>query len=220
MARFLKNPTFDIETGQLLSHDGESFEEPEILFDRGAAAQAKKQGAAAGDVATKTGSEADVERSAVIPGIISEAQHPTGFTPEQQNNMLVKQQEAAGGGNAAITGEGRLAALRTRGAGGFAPALAEAARSKGRTLATGALDVANRNAELEQQKQAQARQQLLGLYGTDTSNMLHAMGVQGQDLQNQLAAGRQGWLQNTEDVMKSLQGVGGSKTPGGWAFTA
>ena len=34
VARFLLNPTFSIETGELLSHDGESFEEPKILFDR------------------------------------------------------------------------------------------------------------------------------------------------------------------------------------------
>jgi|GEM_PF-2449669 len=210
MARFLLNPTFSIETGQLLSHDGEFFEEPKILFDRGAAGTAKKLGQQAGETGATAGSEAAVDRSSVIPGLVRDVNNPTGFTPEQQNNMLVKQQEAAGGGNAAVTGEGRLAALRTRTAGGFAPALAEAARSKGRTLATGALDVANRNAELEQQKQAQARQQLLGLYGVDTSNMLKSMGLQSQDLQDQLAAGRQGWLQNTEGVLGTLGNLGSS----------
>jgi len=205
MLRVLENPTFLISTGELLSHDGESFVETfTILFDRGAVKQAKQQGAAAGAEAGKAGGESDVERGAVIPGLIPDVNNPQGFTPQQQNNMLVKQQEAVGGGNAAITGEGRLAALRSRTAGGIAPALAEAARSKGRTLATGALDVANRNAELQQAKQAQARQQLLGLYGTDTSNMFRGMGLQAEDLQNQLAAGKQGWLQNTEGVINTL----------------
>jgi len=205
MLRVLENPTFLISTGELLSHDGESFVETfTILFDRGAVKQAKQQGAAAGAEAGKAGGEADVERGAVIPGLIRDVNNPQGFTPQQQNNMLVKQQEAVGGGNAAITGEGRLAALRSRTAGGIAPALAEAARSKGRTLATGALDVANRNAELQQAKQAQARQQLLGLYGTDTSNMFRGMGLQAEDLQNQLAAGKQGWLQNSLDTINTL----------------
>jgi len=203
--RVLLNPTFSIETGELLFHDGEShIEKFPILFDRGAVASAKTQGKTAEGVAGKSGSEADVERGAVIPGLLRDVNNPTGFTPEQQNNMLVKQQEGVGGANAAITGEGRLAALRSRTAGGIAPALAEAARAKGRTLATGGLEVANRNAELQQQKQAQARAQLLGLYGTDTSNMFKGMGLQAEDLQNQLAAGRQGWLQNTEGVINTL----------------
>ena len=211
MLRVLENPTFLIETGEFLSHDGESFVETfTILFDRGAVKQAKQQGAAAGAEAGKAGSEADVERGAVIPGLIRDVNNPQGFTPQQQNNMLVKQQEAVGGGNAAITGEGRLAALRSRTAGGIAPALAEAARSKGRTLATGALDVANRNAELQQAKQAQARQQLLGLYGTDTSNMFRGMGLQAEDLQNQLAAGKQGWLQNSLDTINTLSNAAGA----------
>jgi hypothetical protein len=205
------NPVWDMETLQLVGHDGQyEIDHIPFLFDRGAVGTAKKLGQQAGETGATAGSEAAVDRSSVIPGLVRDVNNPTGFTPEQQNNMLVKQQEAAGGGNAAVTGEGRLAALRTRTAGGFAPALAEAARSKGRTLATGALDVANRNAELEQQKQAQARQQLLGLYGVDTSNMLKSMGLQSQDLQDQLAAGRQGWLQNTEGVLNTIGGLGSS----------
>lgn len=211
MARVLLNPTFSIETGELLFHDGEFFVDSfPIRCDRGAVKQAKQQGETAGSVAGKAGSEADTERAAVIPGLVRDVNNPTGYTPQQVNDQLVKQQEAVGGGNAAITGEGKLAALRSRTAGGFAPALAEAARAKGRTLATGALDVANRNAELQQQKQQQARAQLLGLYGTDTSNMFRGMGLQSQDLQNQLAAGRQGWLQNTEGALDTISGLGTS----------
>jgi hypothetical protein len=208
MARFLLNPTFDIETGKLLSHDGEFFEEPVMLFDRGAAKNANTLETGSATTTAQATQNANQDRSSVIPGIIQAANHPQGFTPEQQNNMLVKQQEAAGGGNAAITGEGNLAALRSRTAGGYTPALSEAARAKGRTLATGALDVANRNAEVQQQQQQQARNQLLGLYGTDTSNMLHSMGIQSQDLQDQLAANRQGWLQNTEGVLDTLSKMG------------
>jgi len=211
MARITINPVIDMETLQLVGHDGQyEIDHIPLRFDRGATGQAKKLGQQAGETGATAGSEAAVDRSSVIPGLVRDVNNPTGFTPEQRNDMLVKQQEAAGGGNAAVTGEGRLAALRTRTAGGFAPALAEAARSKGRTLATGALDVANRNAELEQQKQAQARQQLLGLYGVDTSNMLKSMGLQSQDLQDQLAAGRQGWLQNTEGVLGTLGNLGSS----------
>lgn len=211
MARVLLNPTFLIETGELLSHDGESHvEQFPIRFDRGAVSQAKSQGEQAAGVAGSERANANIDRSSVIPGLIQDATHPTGFTPQQKNNLLVAGQEAVGGGNAAATGEGRLAAMRSRTAGGFAPALAEIARQKGRTLASNAVGVSNEDARLAQEKQQQARSQLLGLYGTDTSSMLKGMGLQSEDLQNQLAAGRQGWLQNTEGVLNTLGNLGSS----------
>src|SRR5258707_10471991 len=105
MLRVLENPTFLIETGELLFHDGESFVEKfPILFDRGAVKQAKQQGAGTGAEAGKAGSEADGERRAVIRGLIGDVDNPEAFTPQPQNNMLAKQQEAVGGGDASITG--------------------------------------------------------------------------------------------------------------------
>ena len=184
--------------------------------DRGLAKQAKQASTVAQGTAGQMGQEAQQAYGALIPGVTRDESNPTGYTPQQQNQQLVRQQEAVGGGNAAIGGEGRLAALRTRTAGGFAPAMAEAARAKGRTLATGALDVANRNAELQQQKQQQARQMLAGLYGTNTSNMLRAMGLQSEDIGQELAAGRQGWVQNATNVLGALQGAG--KTKEGFAL--
>lgn len=208
MARFLLNPTFDIETGKLLSHDGESFEEPQMLFDRGAVQSAKTQGNTAGEFAQNQGAQANILSSNLVPGLIRQANTPYGFTAQQRNNMLTSGAEAVGGANATATGEGRLAALRSRTAGGFAPALDEAARQKGRALSDVNLRVANEDTALANERQARAQQMLQGLYGTDTSNMLRAMGVQQGDLQNQLAAGRQGWLQNTEGVLNTISNMG------------
>lgn len=212
MARFLLNPTFDIETGKLLSHDGESFEEPQMLFDRGAVQSAKNQGNTAGEFAQNQGAQANILSSNLVPGLIRQANNPYGFTAQQKNNMLTQGAEAVGGANATATGEGRLQALRSRTAGGYAPALDEAAREKGRQLSGINLDVANRDAMLANQRQLQAQQMLQGLYGTDTSNMLRAMGVQQGDLANQLQAGRQGWLQNTEGVLNTISNMGKSAT--------
>jgi len=206
--RFLLNPVFSIETGELLSHDGESFEEPKILFDRGVTKAASSANKTATGNAAADRTQAQDVLGGVLPGIQQQANNPTGYTPQDINNMLVAGQEAAGGANAAITGEGRLAALRTRNAGGFAPALDEAARAKGRTLATSALGVSNENARLKQQQQQVARAQLLGLYGTQTHNALAEMGLANQDLETQLAGGRQGWLQNTEGVLNTIGNLG------------
>ena len=206
--RFLLNPTFSIETGELLSHDGESFEEPVLLFDRKVQGQANEQRKSATSVGDTAGTNAAQEGGVLRPTLEQRATHPEGYAPTDINNMLVKQQESAGGTNATLTGEGRLAAMRGRNAGGFAPALAEAARSKGRTLATGALDVATQNAQLKQAQQQQALQQLQGMYGTDTSDQLKAMGLANQDLESELAAGRQGWQQNAMGWLNALKPKG------------
>jgi len=62
----------------------------------------------------------------------------------------------------------------------------------------------------ERQKQ-EGLQGLQGLYGTDTSNQLRAMGLSAEDLQNQLNAGKSGWLQNTMGVLGTIGGLGGAK---------
>jgi len=211
MPRFLLNPTFDIETGKLLSHDGEFFEEPEILFDRQAQSQAKSDKKTADTTAGQYGSAATGEGGTLRTQLTNEALHPTGFTPTDLNTMLTSQQEATGGANAAFGGENRLAALRSRTPGGFGAALEEAARQKQRTLATGAQDIANQNARLREQQRQQGLSGLQGLSGTDTSNQLRAMGISAEDLQNEQAAGRQGWLQNTEGIINAVKG--GSKGP-------
>jgi hypothetical protein len=215
MARFLLNPTFDIETGKLLSHDGEFFEEPAILFDRGIAQQAKSQGQQAGTVAGQQGAQANQISSTIIPGLESEAKTPQGYTPTDLNRQLVSGQEAIGGGNAAQTGEGRLAAIRTRTAGGFTPALDEAARIKNQQLASNARAVFNRNADVGLQRQQFAQNALQGLYGTDTNNMLRAMALQQGDLANQMNAAKSGWLQNWQqfnnDVGGTIGDIAGAK---------
>ena len=216
MARFLINPTYEWDDASeryvLISHDGEYFAEPKILFDRGATGQAKAQGQTAGSVAGNAGANANQIYSSVVPGLERQAQTPQGYTPQQLNSMTTAAAGAVGGANAGITGEGRLNAIRTRSAGGLAPILDEAARSKSRTLANANLGIQNENANVGLQRQAGAQRALEGLYGTTSADQLKAMGLQNQDLTTQLQAGRQGWLQNTEGMLTSLgqlgQGVG------------
>lgn len=218
MTRFLLNPSFDIETGALVSHDGESFEDPVILFDRSAVQAAKENRKQTDATAGKAEGSADVERAGVIPGLLRDANNPnSGFTPEQVNNMMVIGAQPIGGVNSGIMGEAELGAARTRNAGGFTNALDEAARIKGRQLSDNALQVATRNADVGLQKQQEARRQLEGMYGVDTSNMLKAMGMSNDALQTQLAAGRQGWLQNTLNTINTITGSGKDVAQGGKA---
>jgi hypothetical protein len=186
-----------------------SYETPHIPMraDRGAAGQAKQQGQVAGSTAGNLASQAQSAYSALEPGLARDANNPMGLTPTQRNQYNVSAREAIGGVNSGLTGEANLASARTRNAGGFSAALDEAARQKMRSQATATQQVNNLDTQLALQKQQEARRQLQGLYGTNTSGMLSAMGLQNQDLQSQLAAGRQGWLQNAEGVIGTLAGA-------------
>lgn len=197
-----------------------------IRADRSTGAQAYKQGQQAAGVGAQQGTQANQIGSSIIPTLERRAQgQGVGLTPLQRNQALVSSQEATGGTNAGLTGEANLASARTRSAGGYGAALDEASRQKMRSQQQAVQGVNTENTQLANQQQSQALQQLQGLYGTDTSNMLKAMGLQSEDTQNQLAAARQGWLQNTTGVIGALKGAGASGGGGSsgvapWAFAA
>jgi hypothetical protein len=194
----------------LVSHSGQ-YEIPdnEILIraDRGVQSAAKGANKVATATADTFGNRATDIYGNLIPGLEQEAKHPTGFTPEEKSAQIVSSGEALGGVNSGAGGEARLNSMRTRNVSGFAPALAEAARAKGRAQAGNQLQLNLADAALARQKQEQARQQLAGLYGVNTSDMLKSMGLANEDLNTELAGGRQGWLQNTEGVINTLTGA-------------
>ena len=199
------NPVFDIETGQLISHDGVfDVEHTPILFDRDVKAQANQERKTADTTAGGLGSEASGIAGTVIPGLEREATNPTGFGAEDVNNMLVAGGEAAGGVNAGIAGEANLEAARTRNAGGFANALDEASRVKSRQLSRNALDVSNANALEREKKRMFAQGELSNIMNSDRANQLRAMGLSEEAIANELKAGQQGWLQNTEGIIKTV----------------
>lgn len=215
MARFLLNATYDIESGKLISHDGESFGDAVALFDRKVQKTASNNSATATGQGNQNQAKANQVYSSVVPGLEQQANNPQGYGPTDINNMLVASQEGVGGAGAATTGAAKLASLRTRNAGGFAPALDEAARQRAQVLSSNALGVQNADAELKQQQKARAQQQLLGLYGTNTNAALGQMGLANQDLNTELTAGRQGWLQNLEGGLNTLGGLGRVAFPKG-----
>jgi hypothetical protein len=206
--RFLTNPTFSIETGQLLSHDGEEFLSPLILFDRSVAKKAGQAAGTATGVGSEYGAGAGQISSSLIPGLETQANTPTGFTPIDKARMLTSAGEAAGGANAGAGGVAQLTSLRTSTPGGFAGALGEAARAKGRTMSEATLGVNLADARLREQKRAEAQRLLSGLYGTDVNAQLRAMGLVPEDINAELAAKRQGGLQNFEGLIGTLSGAG------------
>ena len=206
--RIVVDPTLDMETLQWLPRPSYEIDEKDvpIRFDRSATKEAKTNVSTANSTAGEFGNNANEVGASFIPGLEREATNPTGFTPVQKNNQLVSGAEAIGGVNAGLKGEANLATARTRNAGGFAPALDEAARIKSRQLGTNALNVENEDARLAQEKQQFAQKQLGGIYGEDETNRLRAMGLSDEAIQTQLKAGQSGWFQNLTDYMRAAAG--------------
>ncbi len=185
-------------------------------FDRSVQSGAKSNKSVADTTAGGFGSQASQIGSSLIPGLERQANNPTGFTPMQKNAMLVSGAESAGGTEAGGRGAAMLQSLRTKNPSGFASALDESARIKGRQLSQNALGVETADARQAQANQARAQQQLQGLYGTDTSNQLRAMGLSDEALRTQLEAGKSGWLQNVEGGIDTLTGAAKAFKPGGF----
>lgn len=209
MRRFLQNPVFSIESGLLISHEGETWEEPAYLFDRSLRSTAGTAAKQAGTTATNLGSEASSEKSAILPGLEREAANPTGYTPTQMNDQLVAGEQGAGGANSSISGEAALRAGRTRNSAGFGSVLDEAARDKTRQLSENALNIKGKSADLGQKKQMFAQSQIGNMYGTDTHAMLSAMGLIPEDIKAGAAADSTGWVQNFAQIMNALKPSGG-----------
>ena len=210
LARFrvLLNPTYDIESGELLYHDGEfHVEQFPIRCDRSIAKSAGQNASNANSTAGGFGTQASQISSSLVPQLERQANTPTGLTATQKNNALVSGSEAVGGTGAGATGAASLTSARTKNAGGFSDALDEAARIRGRQSSANALGVESADVSLANEKQQQAQKALQGLYGVDTQNQMASMGLANQDLNTELKANDQGWLQNTEGVIGTLGNV-------------
>ena len=178
------------------------------LADRAAANEAGQAEKTAGTMAAGYGASAAAIGAPLTKTLQNDVNNPIGFTPTETNNMLVAGEQGAGGAAGGIAGAAGLNAMRTRNSGALSGVLDQNARIKQQQLSENALGVQNESAKLAQAKRASALGGLQGLYGTDVSAQLKGMGIQNQDINTQIEAGKSGWLQNTMGVIGTLGGMG------------
>jgi|HubBroStandDraft_1064217.scaffolds.fasta_scaffold00161_62 hypothetical protein len=176
--------------------------------DRSIASQAGNNANTSNATAGGYGSSAKSIAGTLIPTLNYEATGNAGLTPQQQNQMLVAGQQGGGGAAGSLAGAAGLAANRTKNSGSLSGSLDAIARAKTQAGSQANLGVANQSTQVALDRQKQAQSQLQGLYGTDVSAQLGQMGLANQDLNTELNANKQGWLQNTEGVLGTLSGMG------------
>lgn len=207
---------FDMETGRILSDEFYDYEGPLALADRSLQAQGKQAEQGATTTGGNYGSAAAGIGAQLIPQLQAQATGNVGLTPTQTNNMTVAAEQGAGGATAGITGEAGLRAARTRNSGALSGVEDQASRNRAAAGSQAGLNIQNESAQVARQNQARAQGQLSGLYGTDVSAQLHAMGLQPEDINAEANAGKQGWLQNTLSTIQTLGnlGLGSAKAAG------
>lgn len=150
-----------------------------------AANQAKNAYDTAAGTASQLNGEGQGIASSVTPFLTQEMLHPQGIGQQGIGAEQAAVEGAAGGAGSALTGLANQRAAVTRNAGGYQAALADAARSRTQAAATGAEGIEAGNEQAKLQQQEQGANGLAGLYKTDTSGMLDAMGQEAKDIQVQ-----------------------------------
>jgi hypothetical protein len=174
---------------------------------RSAVNQANQAFGQATNTANSLGGAASSIGGNLTPFLTQRMLHPEGYSQQDQSAMLAAAQGGAGGESAGIGGAANKQAAVTHNAGGFQAALDDAARQRMKGAAGGAEGIAADNANLKQSQSDEASKQLQGLYGTDTSGMLNAMGQESGDINTGVNASNSGWLQNTMGVLQDIGGL-------------
>jgi hypothetical protein len=186
------------------------YEGPIARLDRAAQSAAKSAANTAAQQAASESGQAAAERAQLAPFFAEEMGAQHGFTPGQVNELLTNALSGAGAATGATQGAMQRQAAQTRNVTGLTKGLQDVAMERAKAAAGGAEGVAAQDVLGAQQLRQEGAKGMAGLYGQDTDAMLKSMGLQTQDIQTQIEAGKSGWLQNTEGMIKALTGAGAS----------
>lgn len=180
------------------------------LFSNPGVSQAQNAYNQAYNTAGMLGSEAQGIGANLTPFLTQEMLHPQGYGQQGLSAMTAAAEGGAGGATAGLTGQAMQRAAASRNAGGYQAALDAAARQRTSAAAGASEGIAAQNANLQQEQQQQGARDLAGLYGTDTSGMLNAMGQESRDIEAETEASKAGpgWLSTAEGLTGLGLGLG------------
>ena len=209
--KYASKAVYDIEAGHVVERIEHEYDGPWALCDRAAQQQAQAAEGTAASTAAGLGTTAAGVGGTVIPGYTKEATNPPGFGPAGLATMETAAQETAAGSGAGARGALMERAMRLRNPAGVSADIAAGTQGAARSAGGAVEGVLSADEQLKQKQQEQGLQGLSGIYGADTGAMLKAMGLEGEDINAEVNAGKSGWLQNLEGGLGLLQGAGYGK---------
>lgn len=172
---------------------------------RSAQAQAHRAANDAGSRGSTLFGEGQAQQATLFPFLRGELGAEHAFTPTQMNEMLSYAGAGAGGATAGMTGQAALNAARTRNSAGFQASLDRLAQQRQQGLAKASEGIGAEDARQTLANKQAAAKGLEGLYGANTDAALKAMGIQSQDINDEIQAGKSGWFQNMLGLMNGIK---------------
>ncbi len=199
---------FDIESGAVLYDSAEDYQGPLALCDRALQQAADEARTTASGQAGNYGGAGQAVQANLVPRLEKEAVTPEGFGPFGVAEMKTAAEQTGAAASGAAKEEARLRAMRTGNAAGVGATTAAAAGEGARATGSMLQGILAKNAELKANQQDAANKELAGIMGQDYQAQGEEAGLVPRNIEQGLAAGRQGWLQNTEGVIKTLSDIG------------
>jgi hypothetical protein len=134
------------------------------------------------------GNEAQGIGSSLTPFLTEEMLHPQGYGQQDLSAMTAAAEGGAGGATSGLTGQAMQRAAASHNTGSYQAALDAASRNRTAAAADASEGIAGRNAGLKQEQTQEGASGLGGMYKSDTSGMLDAMGQESGDIKTELAA--------------------------------
>lgn len=192
----------------LISIDEYEYDGPLALADRSAVQSQKNLRDTTGTAAATAGGEADTEHGELAPFYGKEMTAEHLFDPSQTSELLTAGMAPAGSELGNVQHEAELQGARTRNASGFTKSLQQAARDKMKANAGLSEGIAAQDILGAKQLQQEGAAGMSNLFKTDQQRQLESLGLEGKAIEGQVEAGKSGWLQNLNETLKTIQGVG------------
>jgi hypothetical protein len=146
----------------------------------------------------------------LVPQLERQSVNPPGASPADIATMESRAAQAGAGAAGGARGMLALRAMRMRNPAGVGGDIAASTEAASRATGKGLQDILAQNASLKEKQRAQAQEQLGGIYNTDVSGSLKAMGLEPEDINAGVNAQKVGWLQNAEGIIDTLTNAGKS----------
>ncbi len=173
--------------------------------DRAAQSAAKAAEKEATGTAGTARGNANAERSDLVPFYQREMTAQHQFNAPQLEQLLSSAEAPLAGSAATAAGQAASQGARTRNTSGFSAALDQNARDRQAQLGQAGLDINKQDILGAKQLNQAGAAGMQGLFGTDTSSMLNAMGQEHEDINSQVEAGKSGWFQNTMNAINTFK---------------
>jgi hypothetical protein len=179
------------------------------LFSNAGVGQANSAYNQAFNTSGMLGGEAQGIGANLTPFLTNEMLHPQGFGQQGLSAMNAAASGGAGGALSAFEGGAAQRAGAMHNAGAFQASMDDASRNAEKARAGASEEIAAKNAGLQQEQSQEGAAGLGGMYKTDTSGMLTAMGQEAPDINAGVNASKAGpgWLSDLGMGVNDTLGV-------------